>query len=166
MHRFNENKLLQDAYKCANGERIEFSDYTKEEHDLCLCWTNQAVDTLNAKPNVRYAKGKQIEVVGYKQSKVILHKNSTIVAYKNKLFHNSEDVVVKSFCNENMTLLNDTDKSEIIVDLKFTNCFKPMYAITCHKAQGMTINQPYSIYEYVIMKFDMLYVCLTRTSNQ
>ena len=65
-----------------------------------------------------------------------------------------------------MTLINDTDDSEIVVDLKFTNCFKPMYAITCHKAQGMTFNQPYSIYEYKRMKHDMLYVCLTRTSKQ
>ena len=81
------------------------------------------------------------------------------MAYKNnKSFHNSEDFVAKTCCNENMELINDTDNSEFIVDLKFTSCFKPMYAITCHKAQGMTINQPYSIYDYEIMKFDMLYV--------
>ena len=43
---------------------------------------------------------------------------------------------------------------------------KPMYAISCHKTEGMTINQPYSIYEYKRMKHDMLYVCLTRTSKQ
>ena len=65
-----------------------------------------------------------------------------------------------------MTLINDTDNSNIIVDLKFTNCFKPMYVITVHKAHGMTINQPYSMYEYTRMKHDMLYVCLTRTSKQ
>ena len=41
-----------------------------------------------------------------------------------------------------------------------------MYAIPCHKAQGMTINHPYSIYEYQIMKHDVLYVCLTGTSKQ
>lgn len=28
-----------------------------------------------------------------------------------------------------MTLINDTDKSQIIVDLDMTNCSKPMYAI-------------------------------------
>ena len=65
-----------------------------------------------------------------------------------------------------MTLMHDTDNSEIAVDLKFTNCFKPMYAITCHKAQGMAIHQPYSIYEYKIMKHDMLCACLTITSIQ
>ena len=30
IHRFNKRKLLQDDYTCANGENIEFNDYTKE----------------------------------------------------------------------------------------------------------------------------------------
>ena len=41
-----------------------------------------------------------------------------------------------------------------------------MYAMTVHKAQGMTINRPYSIYEYKRMKHDMLYVALTRTQKK
>ena len=166
MHKFNESKSLQGAYKCAKGESIKFNGYTKEEHDLCLCWTNQAVMALNQKWNKHYAKGKQIEVVGYKQPKIILHKHLKIMACKsNKHFHNSEDFIVKTYNEETMTLISDTDDSGIIVDLKF-NCFKHMYAIIVHKAQGMTINQPYSIYEYKRMKHDMLYVCLTRTSKQ
>ena len=77
IHRFNESKLLQDAYKCANGENIEFNDYTKEEHELCLCWTNQAVNSLNQKWNAQFAKGKQIVVTGHKQSTFILHNKLT-----------------------------------------------------------------------------------------
>ena len=41
-----------------------------------------------------------------------------------------------------------------------------MYAMTVRKAQGMPINEPYSIYEYKRMKNDMLYVALTRTSKK
>ena len=90
------------------------------------------------------------------------------MAYRShgKQFYNSEEFVVKSFDNKTMTLLNEIDGSEIKVELKFTNCFKPMYAITVHKAQGMTINKPYSIYEYKRMRHNMLYVSLTRTSKQ
>ena len=65
-----------------------------------------------------------------------------------------------------MVLINDTDNSEIVVDLIFYNWFKPMYAITVHKAQGATFNKPYSIYEYKRMKHYMLYVCLARTTKQ
>ena len=122
---------------------------------------------LTKKLNVRYATGKQIEVAGAKQSRFILHNRLKVMAYKsNNLFHNSEDYIVKSFNETTMTSINDTDSSEIVVDLKFTSCFKPMYDITCHKAQGMTINQPYSIYEYQRLKHDMLHVCLTWTSKQ
>ena len=52
------------------------------------------------------------------------------------------------------------------IDIKSTNHFKPLYAITIHKAQGMTIDKPYAIYEYDKMKHDMLYVALTKTSNE
>ena len=41
-----------------------------------------------------------------------------------------------------------TNNSETFVDLNFTNCFEPMYAITVHRAQSATFNKPYSIYEY------------------
>ena len=74
-------KLLQDAYKFANGGNIELSDYIKEGHDLCLCWANQAVGSLNETWNAHYAKGKQIEVTGHKQSNLILHNKLKLMAY-------------------------------------------------------------------------------------
>ena len=101
VHRFSESKLLQGAYICANGESIVFNGYTKGEHDLCLCWTNQAVGALSQKWNKHYAKGKQIEVVGYRQSEFILHNNLKLMAYKsNNHFHNSEYHIVKTFDEE------------------------------------------------------------------
>ena len=81
VHRLHDSKLLQDAHKCANGESIDFNDYTKEEHDLCLCWTNQAVDAINKTWNKHYDNGKQVEVNGFKQSKYILHVGLKLKAY-------------------------------------------------------------------------------------
>ena len=71
------------------------------------------------------------------------------MAYKSyqKLFYNSEDFTVKSFNDKEICLINDLDKSEITIDIKQTNYFKPMYAITVYKAQGQNIDRPYSIYE-------------------
>ena len=60
------------------------------------------------------------------------------------------------------TLKKDTVK----IYIKFTNHFEPFYAMAVHKAQGMTINSDYAIYEYDRMKHDMLYVALTRTPNE
>ena len=75
------------------------------------------MNALNQKWNKHYAKGKQIEVAGYKQSKFILHKNLKVMAYKNnKQFYNSEDFIVKTFNEETMTLINDTDNSETFTE--------------------------------------------------
>ena len=84
------------------------------------------------------------------------------MAYKNngKQYYNSEDFIVKSCEDKHMCLLNDFESSEINIELKITNRFKPMYAMTVQKAQGMTINRPDSIYEYNILQHDMLHVAL------
>ena len=81
----------------------------------------------------------------------------------NRVF-NSEEFVVKTFNDKHMTLIKMDDDTEVKLEIKNTNVFKPIYGITVHKAQGMTITKPYSIYEYEKMKHDMLYVSLTRTS--
>ena len=90
------------------------------------------------------------------------------MAYKShgKTNHTSEDVVAKSFNNKTMTLLNELGDSEMKLELRLTNYFKPMYAITMHKLQGMTKNRLYSMYEYKRMKYNMEYVALTRKSNK
>ena len=109
VHRFNDSKLLQDAYRCANGDDINFDDYTKDEHDLCLCWTSQAVDAINQKWNKQYATGKQLEVTGFKQCKFILHTGLKLMAYKSlgKRFYNSEEFTVKSLNDKFMCLTSE-----------------------------------------------------------
>ena len=168
VHRFNDNSLLQDAYKCSNGGQIDLTQYGKTECDLSLCWTNRAVDAINKKWNEHYAKQHEQTVVvnGFKQSSFIVHKDLKIMAYTSRYgkYYNSEEFTVKSFNDKYITLLCDSE--EFNIEIKETKNFKPVYAITCHKAQGQTIEKPYSRYEYKQMKHDMLYVCLTRTRQK
>jgi hypothetical protein len=174
IHRFDDNVLLQDAHKCARGEAIDFKNYTTEEHDLCLCWTNAAVDALNKKWNTHYAKqhDKTLEVDGFRQSKYILHEGLKLMAYRSGrgMYYNSEEFTVKSFDDDSITLHpgeNSPDlRSDITININYSKDFKPIYAITVHKAQGMTADKPYSIYEYNRMRKDMLYVCLTRARKK
>ncbi len=65
-----------------------------------------------------------------------------------------------------MILKKCDEDEEITLELKHTASFKPMYAMTVHKSQGMTIDHPYSIYEYKKMSGDMLYVALTRATKK
>ena len=82
----------------------------------------------------------------------------------NKKYYNSEDFIVVDFDDDyfySKTHKKDTVKK----DIKSTNHFKPLYAITVHKTQCVTTNSDYAIYEYDRMKHDMLYVALTRTTK-
>ena len=78
--------------------------------------------------------------------------------------YSSEDFVVVYFDGDYFYLKTSSGDT-IKIDIKLTNHFKPFYGITVHRAQSMTINTPYAIYEYDKMKHDMLYVALTRTSK-
>ena len=176
IHRFKDNKLLQDAYDCAYGKSIDFKWYGNIDCDLALCWTNRCVDVLNTIHNEKYAKmyNKVKEVKGYSNTKFILHKDLPIMAYTSSLskkYYNSDEFIVIDFDDEHFYLTRATQgvslKDDTIkVDIKFTNHFKPLYGITIHKVQGSTLYEPYSIYEYDRMKHDMLYVALTRTSKE
>ena len=77
-----------------------------------------------------------------------------------------KEFVVKSFTKDKMRLEQTDTNNEIELDPKCSSHFKPMCAMTAHKAQGIAINEPYSIYEYNRMRSDMLYVALTRTTNK
>ena len=81
-----------------------------------------------------------------------------------KKYYNSEYFAVVDFDDEYF-YLKTPKKDAVKIDIKFTNHFKPFYAMTVHKAQGMTINNDYAIYEYDRMKHDMLYVALTKISK-
>ena len=82
VHRFDENKLLQDAYDCAYGKIIDFRRYGNNECDLSLCWTNLCVDALNSNYDEKHAKSYDYvkEVRGHGNTKLILHKNLQLMA--------------------------------------------------------------------------------------
>ena len=84
IHRFKDNELLKDAHACSNGKQIDFTTYTKEECDLCLCWTNDAFNALNTKWNTHYANNhtNTLLVKGFKESQFILHTGLKIMAYR------------------------------------------------------------------------------------
>ena len=69
------------------------------------------------------------------------------MAYRTSLtkkYYNSEYFVVVYFDDECFYLKTPSGDT-IKIDIKFTNHFKPLYVITIHKAQGMTIDKPYAI---------------------
>ena len=56
MWRFDDNELLQYAYKASNVEAIDYTTYGNVENELSLCHTNDAVDAINTLWNQRHAE--------------------------------------------------------------------------------------------------------------
>lgn len=170
--RFKDNRLLNDAYSLIDGDDIDFNKYDNTECDLSICWTNSCVNAINEKWNKYYSNDKTyIEVIGFGSTKFLLYEGLKIIAYVSygKKYYNCEEFTVKSFDNKFMVLLHEGDNRKINVelklDLKFTKHFKPTFALTVHKAQGSTIDRPFSIYEYDRMSNTMLYVSLSRSTQ-
>ena len=86
----------------------------------------------------------------------------------NKKYYNSEDfiVVIVAGFDDDYLYSKTTKKDTVKTDIQPTNHFKPFYAMTVHKAQGITMNSDYAIYEYDRMKHDIMYVALTRTPKE
>ena len=54
------------------------------------------------------------------------------------------------------------------LDIEFNNFqkfFLPAFSMTCHCAQGLTINEPYSIHEFHKMDKKLKYVALSRSKK-
>jgi acyl transferase domain-containing protein len=109
VRRFSDNALLQDAYKCANGEDIDLGNYKTQEHELWVSRTNQAVDAINRKWNKHCANGRQVEVTGSKQRKSIEHERLKLMAYKSNgnTYYNNEESIVKAFNDKLMWLIKE-----------------------------------------------------------
>ena len=191
IHRFDDNQLLQDAYACADGNDIDTNKYGIGEHDLAIAWTNDCVNALNTRWNQHYAQGldddSKLLVDANDKTKIILHSGLLLMSYvtpRNGKYTNSETLTVKSWQKKKrsqtqnkqtkrkikpeyyeITLQNDDGEDVIVEDTDMVD-FRPAYALTVYKAQGMTINRSYSIYEYEKMNHDMRYVALTRTRKK
>jgi predicted GIY-YIG superfamily endonuclease len=168
--RFDNDVLLQDAYNARDGQPIKYENYGRDETDLALCYTNDAVNAINKKWNKHHASKTKIkkEVGGFDNTKYILYKGLKLLAYKTHgklLFTNSQELVVESWTDDKLFLVDEKD-NKIILEIKYTASFKPAYAMTVHKSQGTTLRRAYSIYEHKLMTPSMLYVALTRTSNK
>ena len=121
VYRFDDNLLLQDAYKASDGLKIDFSTYTNNECDLSICWTNVCVDTINTKWNTHYAKQheKTLTVKGFGDTSFILYKGLQIMAYRtglSKKYYNSEDYEVVDFDDTHIML--KSDENDISIELK------------------------------------------------
>lgn len=76
-----------------------------------------------------------------------------------------KNFTVESYTNDTVTLTNEYTYNLCVPVAKFKEHFNLCYAMTVHKSQGMTINEPYTIYESKIMSKKMLYTAMSRATH-
>ena len=67
--------------------------------------------------------------------------------------------------NDDVIIIFDEDKEHTIPIAEFTKMFNVAYCMTCHKSQGMSIDEPYTIYEWDLFDERLRYVALSRATD-
>lgn len=103
----------------------------------------------------------------YEGLPMIARKSNKKFKVVNSVFY---DVI--SVSDKVVTLKEYDSNSNIVFDLKkdgevtsFRDLLLPRYCMTCHKTQGATITEPYTIHEWKKMDEEMKFTAATRTNN-
>lgn len=152
--------------------------FGKEQTYKNICYTNRMRRHVNAVCMKKWINEKNPDVVVHvaknkddKQSQdMVLSVNMPLIASQSNMnigIINNETFVIKEIDEEQMKVINDLGEMLTIKYNDINKNFYPAFAITCHKAQGDTINEPYTIYEWErFPSVNMKYVALSRSSNK
>ena len=67
---------------------------------------------------------------------------------------------------EEVIIIFDDDKEQEIPINEFIKMFNVAFCITCHKSQGATFDEPYSIHEFEQFDERLKYVALSRATDK
>ena len=151
----------------------------KEEHDLCICYTNKKRIELNDKWINHYAPKFAPKIKKYEKDErsqdYKLYKNLPLIGRMNAVDNKDLENPIRIVNNleYNVTSINFKSKTFDVFDkktqdiqtIKFDDCskyFRPGYAITDHASQGSTYDRPVSIYQWHLFTRKMQYTAVTR----
>ena len=83
------------------------------------------------------------------------------------IFNNQRFTIIKIDKEKQLITLKYKDNNDTI-DIEFNHFqkfFIPGYGITTHCAQGLTINEPYTVHEFQKMDKKLRYVALSRSKK-
>ncbi len=170
---------LFNMCKFDNIMNVDTSVLGSKPTDRNICYTNRKRIKINNDIMIeKYKKRKpkqgqfiKLEKLWYDDNSqdVILISQTPIIArcsYKddNIKIANNEMFYIDKVNYNRITVKNDKRKFIISGDM-FQKLFYVAYAITTHKSQGETFNEPYTIHEWQHMDERLRYVALTRATT-
>lgn len=160
------NNETKNYIKIFNSEKLDQERYTfRPPQRVNICRTNKKRVKINDMCMNKETYCKFIEAGnGEKEQDVYLDFDTPIMCIKNNkklnIKNGSMDFKLTGF-DEDKVLVNDIE----FTDREFMNHFVVAYAFTNHKVQGITIKEPYNIYEWNNMENRARYTAYSRTAD-
>ena len=159
-----------------NINKIKKTDFKNEKTKLGICHTNKtrmAINKIKMDEEIKRKKVKPLELKGLdydpNSQDVRLCSGMPIIARRNNrdlnIFDNETFTIKEIRRSENIIIVVDDDIEQEIPIPEFVKMFNVAYCITCHKSQGQTYDEPYTIYEWEQFDERLRYVALSRATD-
>jgi hypothetical protein len=164
------DKELWDILEDVEG--IDLSRFTYRSTAKNICYLNTTRKRINAKWNKRLKpKGfvfLEADITDKYQQDTIVYQDLPVICrmtiHKGETACNNEQFVVKEFDETQITVENERTSFSVKSE-KFLETFAMGYCITTHKAQGDTITEDFTIYDWNLMDKKLKYTALSRAKN-
>ena len=170
---------------CRNIKELSVDQFNNKLQKHHICFTNKKrqeinENHMNAVHAIRKKKGLVLEALNYDENSqrvelysympIMASKNQPVVKYgddkfKLDVFNNEMFTIVKKGISiSSIKISNNRITLDVPID-EFQRCFYVAFAITSHRAQGQTYDEPYTIHEWSKMSTRCKRVALTRATK-
>jgi ATP-dependent exoDNAse (exonuclease V) alpha subunit len=160
---------------CKNAHKVDKSEFNNKIASKNLVFTNKKRIEINElMMDIKGKKNKETAITLKKLSyddnsqDVTLFPRVPIISkasYKEFGITNNQMFTIKKVTN-NFIIIKDEDKNEIEINIyDFQRMFYVAYAITIHKCQGETYNEPYTIHEWERLNKRLKYVFICKSKQ-
>jgi ATP-dependent exoDNAse (exonuclease V) alpha subunit len=174
--RRSDDKLF-NLIQFDNINNLTHNDFNDKETDMNICWTNEKRKQINEQymkaaykkaKTSKYIKLNKLEYDDNSQDVILVSKTPVIGKVNNSKLGiiNNERYTIKKVDEKNKELTILNDRNEIVINAdQFQKLFRIGYAFTTHSSQGLSIDKPYTIYEFNRMSKKLKYVALSRSTR-
>ena len=159
-----------------NINKITREDFKNELTTRHISFTNKKRIETNHYEMEKMIKRKKVKPLELKKlaydpnsQDVMLCAGMPIISRKNNKelnIYNNETYTIKAIKkSEDIIIVADDDKEQEVPIKEFVRMFNVAFCITCHKAQGATFDEPYTIHEFNQFDERLKYVALSRATD-
>jgi ATP-dependent exoDNAse (exonuclease V) alpha subunit len=160
----------------ANINNIKKEHFQNKMTNRHICFTNKKrieINKLMMDQEIRRRKVKplELEALPYDPNSqdIRICAGMPVISRKNNKelnIYNNETYIIKEIRkSEDVIIVFDDDKEQTVPISEFTRNFNIAYCITTHRAQGMSIDEPYTIHEFFMFDERLKYVALSRSTD-